>query len=282
MAPVIISDPSQMLALVEDQKRLGKRVGLVPTMGALHAGHLSLVEQAANHTDFTVVTIFVNPTQFGPHEDLDKYPRNLKQDIQLLSTYNVDVIFTPTVEAMYPAGASTRIVPPEVARPLEGEIRTKHFEGVATIVLKLFNLIPADVGFFGQKDYQQTRVIAQMVEDLNIPIEVQICPIIREDDGLALSSRNAYLSDTERLQAVALSKALFLIQKMVREGERNSNALLETAKQTLADASIGQIDYVALVDKHDLSHVERVDSKTVAVAAVYVGETRLIDNVFLS
>lgn len=282
MTPVIISDPSQMLALVKDQKRLGKRIGLVPTMGALHAGHLSLVERATSLTDFSVVTIFVNPTQFGPDEDLDKYPRNLQQDIELLGAYNVDVIFTPTVEAMYPAGASTRIVPPEVARPLEGEIRPKHFEGVATIVLKLFNLIPADVGFFGQKDYQQTRVIAQMVEDLNIPIEVQICPIIREDDGLALSSRNAYLSDTERLQAVALSKALFLIQKMVREGERNSNALLETAKQTLADASIGQIDYVALVDKHDLSHVERVDSKTVAVAAVYVGETRLIDNVFLS
>jgi len=282
MAPVIISDPSQMLALVEDQKRLGKRVGLVPTMGALHAGHLSLVEQAANHTDFTVVTIFVNPTQFGPHEDLDKYPRNLKQDIRLLSTYNVDVIFTPTVEAMYPAGASTRIVPPEVARPLEGEIRTKHFEGVATIVLKLFNLIPANIGFFGQKDYQQTRVIGQMVEDLNIPIEVQVCPIIREDDGLALSSRNAYLSDTERLQAVAISRALFCIQKMVQEGERDSNALLETAKQTLADASIRQIDYVALVDKHDLSPVQRVDSKTIALAAVYVGKTRLIDNIFLS
>ncbi len=282
MAPVIISDPSQMLALVEDQKRLGKRVGLVPTMGALHAGHLSLVEQAANHTDFTVVTIFVNPTQFGPHEDLDKYPRNLKQDIRLLSTYNVDVIFTPTVEAMYPAGASTRIVPPEVARPLEGEIRKKHFEGVATIVLKLFNLIPANIGFFGQKDYQQTRVIGQMVEDLNIPIEVQVCPIIREDDGLALSSRNAYLSDTERLQAVALSRALFCIQKMVQEGERDSNALLETAKQTLADASIRQIDYVALVDKHDLSPVQRVDSKTIALAAVYVGKTRLIDNIFLS
>lgn len=282
MAPVIISDPSQMLALVEDQKRLGKRVGLVPTMGALHAGHLSLVEQAANHTDFTVVTIFVNPTQFGPHEDLDKYPRNLKQDIRLLSTYNVDVIFTPTVEAMYPAGASTRIVPPEVARPLEGETRPKHFEGVATIVLKLFNLIPANIGFFGQKDYQQTRVIGQMVEDLNIPIEVQVCPIIREDDGLALSSRNAYLSDTERLQAVALSRALFCIQKMVQEGERDSNALLETAKQTLADASIRQIDYVALVDKHDLSPVQRVDSKTIALAAVYVGKTRLIDNIFLS
>ena len=282
MTPVIISDPSQMLALVEDQKRVGKRVGLVPTMGALHAGHLSLVERATNHTDFTVVTIFVNPTQFGPNEDLDKYPRNLQQDLRLLSACNVDVIFTPTVEAMYPTGASTRIVPPEVARPLEGEIRPKHFEGVATIVLKLFHLIPSDIGFFGHKDYQQTLVIGQMVEDLNIPIEVQVCPIIREDDGLALSSRNAYLSDTERLQAVALSKALFCIQRMVQEGERNSNALLETAKQTLADASIGQIDYVALVDKHDLSPVQRVDSKTIAVAAVYVGKTRLIDNVFLS
>ena len=282
MAPVIISDPSQMLALVEDQKRLGKRIGLIPTMGALHAGHLSLVERATKNTDFTVVTIFVNPTQFGPNEDLDKYPRNLQQDTRLLSAYNVDVIFTPTVETMYPAGASTRVVPPAVASPFEGRLRPKHFEGVATIVLKLFHLIPADIAFFGQKDYQQTRVIGQMIEDLDIPIQVQVCPIIREDDGLALSSRNAYLSDAERRQAVALSQALFCLQKMVEDGERNSNTLLEKAKQALADASIGQIDYVALVDKHDLSPVQQVDSNTIAIAAVYVGETRLIDNVFLS
>ena len=282
MTPVIISAPSQMLALVQQQKRDGKRVGLVPTMGALHAGHLSLVQQSTEETDFTVVTIFVNPTQFGPGEDLEKYPRNLEQDALLLASYNVDAIFAPDVDTMYPAGSSTSVMPPQVASPFEGRLRPGHFEGVATIVLKLFQLIPADVSFFGQKDFQQTRVIGQMIEDLNIPVETRICPIVREKDGLAMSSRNAYLSGKERAQAVALSRALFSIKKQVDEGEINSAILLSTANQILADALVDQIDYVAIVDKHDLSPVDEVSCNTIAIAAIYIGGTRLIDNMFLS
>jgi len=282
MAPVIISDPAQILAFVHQQKRDGQRVGLVPTMGALHAGHLSLVQQSTEETDFTVVTIFVNPTQFGPGEDLDKYPRNLERDAQLLAAYNVDVIFAPEVDTMYPPGSSTGVIPPQVALPFEGRLRPGHFEGVATIVLKLFQLIPADVSFFGQKDYQQTRVIGQMIEDLNIPVEMIVCPIVREEDGLAMSSRNAYLSPQERTQAAALSRALFSMKKHVEEGEHSSSALLSAANQILADASVDQIDYVALVDKHDLSPVDKVTCNTIAIAAVYIGQTRLIDNMILS
>ena len=282
MAPVTISDPAQILAFVHQQKRGGQRVGLVPTMGALHAGHLSLVQRSTEETDFTVVTIFVNPTQFGPGEDLDKYPRNLERDAQLLAAYNVDVIFAPDVDTMYPPGSSTGVIPPQVALPFEGRLRPVHFEGVATIVLKLFQLIPADVSFFGQKDYQQTRVIGQMIEDLNIPVEMVVCPIVREEDGLAMSSRNAYLSPQERTQATALSRALFSMKKQVEEGQHSSSALLSAANQILADASFDQIDYVALVDKHDLSPVDEVTCNTIAIAAVYVGETRLIDNMILS
>lgn len=282
MAPVIISDPAQILALVHQQKHVGKRVGLVPTMGALHAGHLSLVRKSTEETDFTVVTIFVNPTQFGPGEDLNKYPRNLEQDVQLLAGYNVDAIFAPNADTMYPPGSSTGVLPPQVASPFEGRLRPGHFEGVATIVLKLFQLIPADVSFFGQKDYQQTRVIGQMIEDFNIPVEMIVCPIVREDDGLAMSSRNAYLSPKERTRAVALSRALFRIKKQVERGEHSSSILLSAANQILADASVDQIDYVALVDKHDLSPVDKVTCNTIAIAAVYIGQTRLIDNMILS
>ena len=282
MAPVLITDPVQMFSLVEEQRRLGKCIGLVPTMGALHAGHLSLVQQSTENADFTVVTIFLNPAQFGPDEDLEKYPANLDSDIRRLSGHKVDVIFAPTVEMMYPAGSSTSIIPPAVAKPFEGRFRPGHFEGVATIVLKLFNLIPADLAFFGQKDYQQTRVVGQMIEDLKIPIKMKLCPIVREADGLAMSSRNAYLTPLERVQAGALSKSPFLIESLVNKGQREGADLLTAAKKTLADASIKEIDYVALVDKQDLSPVKQVNRNTIAIAAVYVGKTRLIDNVILS
>ncbi len=248
MSLAIITDPSKLLEVVNQQKAAGRQVGLVPTMGALHAGHLSLVQQSTLGTDFTVVTIFVNPTQFAPTEDLDQYPRDLQRDVELLSGYGVDVVFAPSVNSMYPAGASTSIVPPEVARPLEGELRPGHFEGVATIVLKLFNLIPADVAFFGQKDFQQTRVIADMICDLNIPIDMKVCHI----------------------------------KTLVAEGQTDASELLQAALQILADAAIGQIDYVALVDPQTLRPVTQVSDNTIALAAAYVGSTRLIDNLFLN
>jgi len=282
MPLAIITDPSKLLEVVNQQKAAGRQVGLVPTMGALHTGHLSLVQQSTLGTDFTVVTIFVNPTQFAPTEDLDQYPRDLQGDVELLNGYGVDVVFAPSVNSMYPAGASASIVPPEVARPLEGELRPGHFEGVATIVLKLFNLVPADVAFFGQKDFQQTRVIADMIRDLNIPIDKKVCPIIREPDGLALSSRNAYLTPEQRQQATAISQSLFHIKTLVAEGQTDASELLQAALQILADAAIGQIDYVALVDPQTLTPVTQVSDNTIALAAAYVGSTRLIDNLFLN
>ncbi len=282
MSLTIITDPSKLLEVVNQQKAAGRQVGLVPTMGALHAGHLSLVQQSTLETDFTVVTIFVNPTQFAPTEDLDQYPRDLQRDVDLLNDYSVDVVFAPSVESMYPEGASTSIVPPEVARPLEGELRPGHFDGVATVVLKLFNLVPANVAFFGQKDFQQTRVIADMIRDLNIPIEMKVCPIVREADGLALSSRNAYLTPEQRQQATALSQSLFHIKTLVAEGQTDASELLQAAHQILADAAIGQIDYVALVDPQTLTPVTQVTDNTIALAAAYVGSTRLIDNLFLN
>ena len=281
MPAAIIAEPAELLAAVNQQKRMGKRVGLVPTMGALHEGHLSLVERCTSEADFTVVTIFVNPTQFAPSEDLDKYPRNLERDVALLNAYPVDVVFAPSVETMYPEGASTSVNPPAVATSLEGELRPAHFAGVATVVLKLFQLVPADVSYFGQKDYQQTRVIGDMIRDLNLPVKMQVCPIIREADGLALSSRNAYLSEQQRLQATALSRALFQVKSLYDQGESDATLLLQAANQTLADASINEIDYVALVNKQTLRPVEQVDDDTILLGAVYVGSTRLIDNVLI-
>ena len=281
MRPAILSDPEQMLALVEKQKREGRRVGLVPTMGALHDGHLSLVKRCTGETDFTIVTIFVNPTQFGPGEDLDKYPRNLQQDTDLLSQFDVHAVFAPDVDTMYPPGATTSVLPGNVAKPFEGALRPGHFEGVATIVLKLFQLIPADVAYFGQKDYQQTQVIQQMIKDFHLPINMSVCPIVRDEDGLALSSRNSYLSAVERQQAVGLSRALFHIRDLAASGNSDAASLLKAASQILADASIDQIDYVALVDKQSLEPVQRVDENTIAIGAVRIGATRLIDNVLL-
>jgi pantoate--beta-alanine ligase len=199
----VIHDPAEMQRTVLALRRQGLRVGLVPTMGALHAGHISLVARGKQNCDRVVTTIFVNPTQFAPHEDFGKYPRTLPTDLELLAAADCDYVFAPTNEAMYPPGCSTFVDPPAVATPLEGVCRPGHFRGVATVVLKLFGIAPADCAFFGQKDFQQAAVIRQMVRDLNVPIEIEVCPIVREADGLAMSSRNRYLSPAERQQATA-------------------------------------------------------------------------------
>ena len=204
----VIQSPSQIRQAIVQLRREGRRVGLVPTMGALHEGHLSLVRIARQRAETVVATIFVNPTQFGPHEDLGKYPRSLDPDLQALSAAGCNLVFVPSASDMYPPGFSTYVDPPAVAQPLEGACRPGHFRGVTTVVLKLFNLIPADFACFGQKDYQQLIVIRRMVEDLALPIEIVACPTVREPDGLAMSSRNRYLSPAERQQALALSRAL--------------------------------------------------------------------------
>lgn len=266
---------------VVNVKRSGKKVGVVPTMGALHQGHLSLVKASSSDCDCTVVTVFVNPTQFGPGEDLEKYPRDLDKDLELLEGLGVDMVFAPNADEIYSPRHSTYVQPPRVAEPLEGKLRPDHFRGVATVVLKLFHIIPADVAFFGQKDFQQTRVIQDMAEELNLPISIQVCPTIREADGLALSSRNAYLSEAERQRSLSISGSLKLAVQKVRSGVVNSEEIRTALTRNLSQAGIEKIDYVALVDATTMQPVEEVKPGNMVLIAAYSGETRLIDNVRL-
>jgi pantoate--beta-alanine ligase len=274
----VYTSPTAMQAVVAGLRSDGVRVGLVPTMGALHEGHLSLVRAARERADIVVTTIFVNPTQFGPSEDLSRYPRTLDQDLKLLSAEGCNFVFLPTSSDMYPAGFSTYVDPPAVAEPLEGKCRPGHFRGVATIVLKLFNLIPADFACFGQKDFQQLLVIRHMVQDLSLPIEIVACPIVRESDGLAMSSRNRYLSPAEREQALALSRALNRAVDLVASGERNATMVVSQMQQVLATAGVTRIDYVTIADPETLAEKQVLDGPSVALIAAFVGKTRLIDN----
>ncbi len=282
MPPQLIDHPRAMHDFVRAAQRAGKRVGVVPTMGALHAGHLSLAEAAKKSCDVTVVTIFVNPTQFGPNEDFTKYPRTLDSDLSALAPLGIDAVFVPHNEAMYPPGFSTYVDPPQVAELWEGRFRPGHFRGVATVVLKLFNACPADAAFFGAKDYQQTLVVRRMVEDLNLPIDIQVLPTLREPDGLAMSSRNRYLSAAERATALTISQSLQLAADLIAAGERNAATVLARMHERFANAGITQIDYIALADPETLQPVEQLDRPVVALIAARVGTTRLIDNRLLS
>jgi pantoate--beta-alanine ligase len=250
-------------------------------MGALHEGHLSLVDASRSECDVTIATIFVNPTQFAPTEDFNKYPRDLDRDLALLGGRGCDVVFAPTVEEMYPPGHTTSIDVGPIARVLEGEFRPTHFAGVATVVMKLFQIAPADRAYFGRKDYQQTLVIRRMVDDLNVPIEVRICPIVREPDGLAMSSRNAYLSPDERRRALSLSRSLRHAEELVRGGE-TSTAKLERAMRTIIEETGGvDVQYIAFVEDGTVTPVREVRGPTTVAIAAYVGKTRLIDNLGL-
>lgn len=263
-------------------RREGKTIGVVPTMGALHAGHLSLVEACTKACDFTVVTIFVNPTQFGPGEDFDKYPRRLEADLEALAPYGVDAVFAPTNEEMYGPRHSTYVVVEGVTEPWEGACRPGHFRGVTTIVTKLFQIVQPDVAFFGQKDYQQALVVRRMVADLDMPIEIRVCPIVREPDGLALSSRNVYLSADERRQARSLSQSLELAARLVAEGLRDPATIRECMLEQLSQHPDVRVEYVALVDPETMQEVASIDAPVVAAVAAFVGETRLIDNRLLT
>lgn len=276
--PLVIDDPRQIRATVERQRKSGKKIGLVPTMGALHEGHLSLVRASTAECDCTVVSVFVNPAQFGPQEDLRKYPRTWEADLLALEECGVDLVFAPRNEAIYPPGFSTYVEPPRVAKRWEGACRPGHFRGVATVVLKLFQLVPAHAAYFGQKDYQQSLVVRRMVADLNLPIDVQVLPIVREADGLALSSRNQYLGDEERRQATALSSSLDIARQLVEQGTRDARSIEGRMRQVLDEAGISQIDYIAVADPETLEPVERITSRAVVLLAARVGETRLIDN----
>lgn len=254
-------------------------VGFVPTMGFLHEGHLSLIRRARGENAAVAVSIFVNPTQFGPHEDFQTYPRDLARDLQLLEPVGVDAVFVPSVEEMYPAGASTVVSVEALSASLEGAARPGHFRGVATIVLKLFHLVQPQRAYFGDKDFQQLRVIQQMVRDLRMPMEVIGCRTVRERDGLAMSSRNTYLSPAERQAARLLSHALSHAQAWVDEGEQNAQQLATVIREILEGEPLARIDYIAVVHPQTLDVLEMIGPEGAVVClAVWIGNTRLIDN----
>jgi len=256
--------------------------GLVPTMGYLHAGHISLVQRARAENDHVAVSIFVNPTQFGPQEDLSRYPRDLKRDLELLEAEGVDLVFAPEAPEMYPAGFQTYVEVTDVTRPLEGASRPGHFRGVATVVLKLFNIVQPDRAYFGQKDAQQAAVVRRMARDLDLPLEIVICPIAREVDGLALSSRNVYLNPQERVAATALSRALRAAGERYAAGERSGDALRAAMSAVLAAEPLARPEYVSAADPETLAELERVENGVLLSMAVRIGTTRLIDNVLLA
>ena len=256
-------------------------VGLVPTMGYLHEGHLSLVSRAKAENKHVIVSIFVNPTQFGVNEDLSKYPRDLERDLSLLRPLGVDLIWTPTAEMMYPPGYQTWVVVEALTSPLEGAMRPGHFRGVTTVVAKLFNATQPAKAYFGQKDAQQAAVIRRMVTDLNFPLEIVVCPTTREADGLAMSSRNKYLSEAERMSATVLFRALSAAKALYEGGERNAEVLRGKIKEVLASEPLAQMQYVSCADYDTLEELDEIKGKALLSMAVYFGKTRLIDNFIL-
>jgi len=259
-----------------------RRIGFVPTMGALHEGHLSLIRQCRQETDIVVVSVFVNPTQFGSGDDLDRYPHEIEHDTAVCKDAGVDVLFAPSPSDVYPAGYATYVLQERYTDPFEGEIRTGHFHGVCTICAKLFNMIQPDVAYFGQKDYQQTVVIRRMLRDLNFNLDICICPIVRESDGLAMSSRNAYLSPEERSQAVCLNAALQKAEEMFEAGERRSAPIITAMEDVFGPADLAKIDYLAVVNPESLREIRRIESEAIILVAARFGDTRLIDNTRLS
>lgn len=272
-----VRDQGQLGSALVALRAGGKRIALVPTMGALHAGHLALVEDARRQADRVVATIFVNPLQFGEGEDLDRYPRQEREDRAVLEQAGCDLLWMPTPEQIYPAGFSTTVSVKGLSNRWEGEARPGHFDGVATVVTKLFNAVRPEVALFGEKDFQQLAVIRRMTLDLNLPIAIVGVPTVRDDDGLALSSRNAYLSDEERARALALPRALAEAAEGIAEGQDVATALAK-AKRNLEQAGFAPIDYVALVDSETLEPLGTASGQMRLIAAATIGRTRLIDN----
>lgn len=256
-------------------------VGFVPTMGYLHEGHLSLVRKAREANPTVVVSIFANPTQFAPDEDLDNYPRDIKRDLELLAAEGADLIWIPPVEVMYPEGYQTWVEVENLSQVLEGSFRPTHFRGVTTVVAKLFNAVGPNRAYFGQKDAQQAVVIKQMVKDLNFPIEIVVCPIVREDDGLAMSSRNTYLDPEQRQAALCLSRGLFLARDAYLAGERNAEKLREVVQDEVKNEALAELQYVSCSDPDRLVELEGDVKSCLISMAVFVGKTRLIDNILL-
>jgi pantoate--beta-alanine ligase len=278
----ILDEPAAMQRMALAWRAAGRRVALVPTMGCLHEGHLSLVRLARERADITVLSLFVNPTQFGPNEDLAQYPRDFARDERLCREAGVDALFAPADGGLYAPGHSVYVVEESLARGLCGAARPTHFRGVCTVVAKLFHLVLPHVAVFGEKDAQQLRVIRRMVRDLDFPVEIVAGPIVREPDGLAMSSRNRYLSPDERRQAACLRRALDRAGALVRGGERDAARIRGAMRETIAAAPAARIDYVEIVDDETLEPVARIERPALAALAVFIGATRLIDNARLT
>jgi len=283
----ICSTIAEARAACRAARASGKRLGLVPTMGALHEGHLSLVRAAKAQCESVAVSLFVNPTQFSPTEDLSKYPRQFDRDRQLLEKEGVHILFAPSVDEIYPSGLTpandaTWVTVEGLSEKLDGRSRPGHFRGVTTIVAKLFHIIEPDAAFFGQKDAAQLAIIRRMVRDLNFPIEIVACPIVREPDGLAMSSRNSYLNADERARALVLHRALEQVQQMFQAGERSGATLTAAAKEAFAAQPQVVLDYCEIVDPDTLRPIDQISRKTLVAVAAYLGKTRLIDNLILN
>lgn len=276
--PLVLSTIEQTRQVLAPLRAAGKTIGLVPTMGSLHEGHASLFRRAKRDNDVSVASIFVNPTQFGPNEDFHRYPRPFDADVALCDAAGVDFVFHPEPSELYPAGFQTFVEVLELQKPLCGASRPIHFRGVATVVLKLFNIVQPDRAYFGQKDAQQSRLVTRMARDLDVPVNVVTCPIVREPDGLAMSSRNRYLSPEERRNAVVLYQTLEMLRERVEAGERRAATLIDAAKTMISGVVGAKIDYVAIADWETLEPIEELQDEFLIALAVFFGTTRLIDN----
>jgi pantoate--beta-alanine ligase len=281
MMPRIATTIEEIREVVRDARQSGRTIGLVPTMGALHAGHASLMEIARQSSDFVIVSIFVNPTQFGPNEDFSRYPRMLEKDIEVCTALGVDLVFAPDAAAIFPPGFRTYVEVTDLQDVLCGPSRPGHFRGVATVVLKLFNIVQPDLAVFGQKDAQQVRILQQMTVDLDLPVRIIVGAIVREPDGLALSSRNQYLDAKQRRQATALYQSLREVHDRFQAGQRSAASLLAALLARIESAPAARLEYAAIVDAENLRPVERIEGRALVALAVWFGSTRLIDNVIL-
>ncbi len=275
---MIIKKINELREIIKAEKVKGKKVGFVPTMGYLHEGHLSLIKKAKEENDLVIVSIFVNPIQFGPNEDLEKYPRDLDRDTKLATEAGCNYIFNPEVEEMFPKPLKTSVQVEGLTNPLCGRSRPGHFKGVTTIVAKLFNIVAPHKAYFGQKDAQQAAVLIKMADDLNFDLEIEVCPIVREADGLAMSSRNVYLNAEERKQALSLSRSLQLAEELIESGEKNIDKVIFEMKNFIEKHSLCEIDYIEILDFENLEEIEKISGTILIALAVKLGNTRLIDN----
>ncbi|ADQ45604.1 pantoate/beta-alanine ligase [Caldicellulosiruptor kronotskyensis 2002] len=275
----VVKKIQEMKDIIKKLKKEGKSIGFVPTMGYLHEGHLSLVRLSKQQNDITIMSIFVNPIQFGPNEDYDRYPRDFERDKSLAEKEGVDYIFYPSVEEMYPEDFKTVVSVKKITEIMCGKSRPGHFDGVATVVLKLFNIVNPDRAYFGQKDAQQLAVIKQMVKDLNLDVEIVPCPIVREQDGLAMSSRNVYLSEEERKSATVLYRALNLAKEMIEKGQKDVSSIKRAMEEMILKEKYTKIDYIEFVNNDTFEIISKVEGKVLIALAVFVGKARLIDNI---